>query len=166
MVTGDGRFDAIVRRHSGAVTAYARAVSGDTWTADDAVQETFLRAWKYFDTFDGRGSVEGWLIRICRNCLIDMAARPTAELHAAPPTTAEAGAPADTSHEIYDLLERLPLAHREVLALCGLLGYDYESAAALLDVPVGTVRSRVHRARESLRRALLDGRDGIEEVSA
>ena len=163
MVSGDRRFDEIVRTHSGAVMAYARAVSGDPWTADDAVQETFLRAWKYFDSFDGRGSLEGWLIRICRNCLIDLAARPLPELHAIHPASAERGHAPDTSHEVYDLLERLPLVHREVLALCGLLGYDYESAAALLDVPVGTIRSRVHRARDSLRRAMIDGE---EEVSA
>jgi len=153
------RFDALVRAHAGAVSAYARAVAGDPWTAEDAVQETFLRAWRYFDTYDGRGSVEGWLIRICRNCLVDLASRPLPEPHRVVP---EVGMAPDSSHDVYDLLERLPLAQREVLALCGVLGYDYESAAVLLDVPVGTVRSRLHRAREAVRREMA----GREEASA
>lgn len=158
-MTGKPAFDAAVRAHSGAVAAYARAVAGDPWTADDAVQETFLRAWKYWDTFDGRGSLEGWLIRICRNCLIDLAARPSPEPHAFDSPGPDPGAPPDTSHDVYDLLERLPLPHREVLALCGLLGYEYEQVATLLEIPVGTVRSRVHRARESLRRAMTEGEE-------
>ena len=68
-------FDELVRRHAGAVHAYARAMCRDRWTAEEAVQETFLRAWKYQDSFARRGSFEGWLIRICRNCVIDLAQR-------------------------------------------------------------------------------------------
>lgn len=156
---GDRTFDALVRAHAGAVAAYARAVASDPWTAEDAVQETFLRAWKYFDSYDGRGSFEGWLIRICRNCLVDLASRPLPEPRRALPDVAVGP---DSSHDVYDLLERLPLPQREVLALCGMLGYDYESAASLLEVPVGTVRSRLHRAREALRRELR----GPKEASA
>jgi RNA polymerase sigma-70 factor (ECF subfamily) len=152
-------FDELVRAHAGAVAAYARSVASDRWTAEDAVQETFLRAWRYLDTFDGRGSFEGWLIRICRNCLVDLAARPAPEPRR---TFPEVSAPPDSSHEIYEILERLPLPQREVVALCGLLGYDYESAAALLDLPVGTVRSRLHRARAALRQQL----SGEEEATA
>lgn len=150
-------FDELVRRHAGAVTAYARALCGDRRQAEEATQETFLRAWKYLDSFDERGSFEGWLIRICRNCVIDIANRdrrapvPTADL------VHELVDP-DTTSELTDLLGRLPLPQREVLVLCRLLGYDYDSAASILGVPIGTIRSRLSRARDSLE-LLLRSRD-------
>ena len=57
------RFEHLVAVHAGAVTAYARAMTNDRWTADDAVQETFLRAWKYLDSFRGSGSFEEPVVR-------------------------------------------------------------------------------------------------------
>jgi RNA polymerase sigma-70 factor (ECF subfamily) len=154
------RFEALVRAHAGAVSAYARAVAPDSWTADDAVQETFLRAWKYLDSFRGHGSFEGWLIRICRNCIIDLVTKRPLPVEEHLP---ERPAPPDTSGEVYDLVERLPVEQREVVALCGLLGFDYAATAEILDVPIGTVRSRLHRARAILERKLTDG---DEEVTA
>jgi DNA-directed RNA polymerase specialized sigma24 family protein len=56
----------------------------------------------------------------------------------------------DHSIDLFDLIADLPLAQREVLVVCGWLGYDYSDAATLLEVPVGTVRSRLHRARSPL----------------
>jgi RNA polymerase sigma-70 factor (ECF subfamily) len=146
-------FDDLVRRHSGAVMAYARAMCRDRWQAEEAVQETFLRAWKYQDTFADRGSFEGWLIRICRNCVIDLAHRAarTEEIE-----LVEVAIQPDHAGEVDDLLNRLPVAQREVVLLCGVLGYDYESAAVILDVPIGTVRSRLSRARQSLDASLRD----------
>jgi RNA polymerase sigma-70 factor, ECF subfamily len=155
------RFEHLVAAHAGAVTAYARAMTNDRWAADDAVQETFLRAWKYLDTFRGRGSFEGWLIRICHNCVIDLArARVDAPDDRIPETTE---AP-DHSGEVHDLIERLPAEQREVVALCGVLGYDYAGAAEILDVPVGTIRSRLHRARAALERELLTAQDDDDEA--
>jgi RNA polymerase sigma-70 factor, ECF subfamily len=156
----DRRFAQLLRVHASPVAAYARATAPDAWTAEDAVQETFLRAWKYRDTFRAKGSFEGWLIRICRNCVIDLAARSPAQPTADLPERAEHP---DTLHDLYDLLGRLPVRQREVVALCGLLGYDYVGAAELLDVPIGTVRSRLHRARTAIAEQLADA-DG--EVSA
>jgi RNA polymerase sigma-70 factor, ECF subfamily len=149
----DRRFGQLLRIHAVPVAAFARATAPDAWTAEDAVQETFLRAWKYRDTFRATGCFEGWLIRICRNCLIDLASaslpQPTADL----PERAEHP---DTIHDLYDLLARLPAHQREVIALCGLLGYDYVGAAELLDVPIGTIRSRLHRARTAIAEQLAD----------
>ena len=136
-----------MREHAGAVTAYSRAVAPDSWTADDAVQETFLRAWRYRDSFRATGSFEGWLIRICRNCLRDLVAKTPVDLTSELPERAET---TDGVNELYDLLRRLPVHQREVVAVCALLGYDYAGAAELLEVPIGTVRSRLHRARQTL----------------
>ena len=143
----DRRFAQLAREHAGAVVSYARAVAPDVWTADDAVQETFLRAWKYRESFRATGSFEGWLIRICRNCLIDLAARTPVDLTAEIPDRGES---TDGVNDLYDLLRRLPLHQREVVAVCALLGYDYAGAAELLGVPIGTVRSRLHRARQTI----------------
>jgi len=156
-MTSDRRqFDQLVAAHAASVTAYARAVASDGWTAEDAVQETFLRAWKYLDSFRGHGSFEGWLIRICRNCIIDLArAHPTDPQDRMPERVEHP----DHSSDVHDLIERLPLEQREVVALCGVLGYDYAAAAALLEVPVGTIRSRLHRARAALERDLYPSDD-------
>ena len=154
------RFDELVRGHAGAVSAYARAVAPDRWTAEDAVQETFLRAWKYIDSYRATGSFEGWLIRICHNCLVDLAARRSPEPVAELPERPQA---ADHSWEIHELLNTLPIQQREVVALCGLLGYDYAEAAELLAIPVGTVRSRLHRARVAMSACL---ESTVDEVSA
>ena len=140
----DRRFAQLMSSHADVVASYARAMAPDAWMAEDAVQETFLRAWKYRDTFRASGSFEGWLIRICRNCLAHLAAKTPIELTADPPDLAEES---DGCTELYDLLGRLPTQQREVLVLCGLLGYDYAGTAELLGLPLGTVASRLHRAR-------------------
>jgi RNA polymerase sigma factor (sigma-70 family) len=147
VVISDRRFVQLARDHAGAVGAYARAVAPDRWTAEDAVQETFLRAWRYRDSFRAAGSFEGWLIRICRRCLIEFAAKPSPEPVTEVPDLAESF---EGLRELYDLMLRLPVPQREVVALCALLGFDYASAAELLDVPIGTVRSRLHRARAAI----------------
>ena len=144
----DRRFEALITRHRAAIEAYAQATCGNRWLAEEAVQETFVRAWKYLHTYGGTGSFEGWLIRICRNVIVDLANR-------SEPVSDELGhldhtQPADNTPELYLILGALPFAQREVLVLCGILGFDYESAAAILGVPVGTIRSRLARARAEL----------------
>jgi len=153
------RFDELVRRHHRAVLAYARATTSAS-IAEDAVQETFLRAWRYFDSFRGEGSFEGWLIRICRRCIVDLADKEKRINESSTRLPVGIQYP-DHQSETMMLIETLSRQHREVLALCGLLGYDYETAAEVLDVPVGTVRSRLSRARALLAAAL----DGSAEVA-
>jgi RNA polymerase sigma-70 factor (ECF subfamily) len=132
---------------------YAASLASTSTVAEDAVQETFLRAWRHLDSFRGDGSFEGWLIRICRRCVIDLERR---ERRAArqlerPLTTIEHP---DGTGESLAVLAALSRDHREILVVCGLLGYDYESAAEVLDLRVGTVRSRLHRARAAFADAL------------
>lgn len=151
-MTDNNRFDALVRNHTAAVSTYARAISSDQWIAEEAAHETFVRAWQYLDSFRGEGSFEGWLLRICRNCVTDIAARRWKEtpLETIPD---EGVIDADTL-AVDELLSTLPLPQREVVTLCGVLGYDYQAAADILGIPIGTVRSRLSRARTNLAKDL------------
>ena len=155
-------FEQLVRTHADAVHAYARGLSSDAWLAEEAVQITFMRAWKYQDSFKGNGSYEGWLIRICRNVVFDLAKKRSHDqpLDHVVEHVADRDTDQTSEAEIGDLIKDLPMAQREVLVLCGVMGYDYESAAELLDVPVGTVRSRLHRGRAALSVALADAAVG------
>lgn len=155
------RFDDLVRTHIRAVRAYANALCSDPWLAEDAVQETFLRAWRYQDSFRGSGSYEGWLLRICRHVVVDVATgKGTKRLSTEPLPSDTHGiedprsADAEGTVMLDDVLRSLPIAQREVVAVCGVLGYDYASAATLLGVPIGTVRSRLNRARTAIANAL------------
>src|SRR5579862_8951276 len=114
VVLSDRRFVQLAHDHAGAVAAYARAVAPDRWTAEDAVQETFLRAWRYRDSFRASGSFEGWLIRICRRCLVEFAAKRVAEPVSEVPDLAESS---EGVRELYDLIARLPISQREVVAV-------------------------------------------------
>lgn len=142
----DAAFERLVRSHVGAVSSYATAICGNQHLADEAVQMTLIRAWKYLDTFDARGSFEGWLLRICRNCVTDLT-KSSISAGSVGPDEHQA---ADYSHELLDLIARLPMPQREVVVLCGLMGYDYESTAQLLELPIGTIRSRLSRGRRSI----------------
>lgn len=145
------KFEQLVEESHQAVFAYARSMTGSDTLAEDAVQETFLRAWRYLDSFRGQGSFEGWLIRICRHCVYDLAVRESrAEVITLEPRFTEP----DNRPEVLLVLDSLSMEHREVLVICGVLGYDYQTAAIVLDLPVGTVRSRLHRGRAALAAAL------------
>ncbi len=155
----DRRFEQLVRANHRAVSTYAQSMASTPSIAEDAIQETFLRAWRYLDSFRGEGSFEGWLIRICRRCVFDLEARErrSAGPSGLVPLDDEAMSRSelpDHRSETLALLDSLPPDQREVIVLCGVLGYEYESAAAVLDIPVGTVRSRLHRARAALSQAL------------
>ncbi len=122
------RFERLVREHAHAVTAYAKALSSDSFLMEDAVQETFLRAWKYQDSFRGDGSYEGWLLRICRNAVIDQATRRGTERLDLLEHDQSVNGRHEDIVDLDDALGTLPVAQREVITLCGVLGYDYESA--------------------------------------
>ncbi len=141
------RFERLVREHHRSVFAYARSMTRSVNLAEEATQDTFVKAWKHLDSFRGEGSLEGWLIRICRNCVFDLAKRERAGdvVSLQPAVTAP-----DHQSDLWAMIDTLSVDDREILVVCGVLGYDYESASTLLDVPIGTVRSRLSRARGRL----------------
>lgn len=144
----DAQFDAIMREHLAAVSAYARSATSRRHVAEEAVQETFIRAWRYWPTFRHESSVLSWLITICRRVIIDLVQKDTIT----EPLPVDVIDRNDNFEPtaLQELVAQLPLPQREVVVLCAFLGFDYETAAKTLNIPIGTVRSRLARARETL----------------
>lgn len=150
MVAKIDDFEQMMRDHIRAVTAYARSISATRDIADEAVQETFIRAWRYSSSYRGDAPVISWLITICRRVVIDLTSRHHINEHDILTESVSESTDSYELSELTDLIAALPLPQREVVVLCAILGFDYGTAAHTLSIPVGTVRSRLARARESL----------------
>lgn len=146
------RIEEIISDLTPAVTAFTRSMVRDLSLVDDIVQETFIRVWRYLPTYREEGSFEGWAIRICHNVIrTTMRKRSTSE-----PLAADVAQRSDDygATDLRLLVHELTEDHRAVAVLCLILGFPYEEAASILDIPVGTVRSRVFRARAVLKSTL------------
>jgi len=155
-----------------AAAAFVRATQADVWrlcahlgdrqSADDLTQETYLRAFGSLHRFAGRSTVRTWLFSIARRTCAD-AIRRTGRRRLTLVGDDELLERADTGNTadrvgedavVGDLLARLHPDRREAFVLTQLMGLPYAEAAAVADVPVGTIRSRVARARADLVEAL------------
>jgi RNA polymerase sigma-70 factor (ECF subfamily) len=140
----------------------ARALEGDRSAADDLVQETLVRALQKLHLYEPNGSFVGWLATIMRHLFIDRTRRrklkPEEPVDVLPQALEprSKGDPSDRLmlRELGVAIDELPPGQREVLLLIGLRGHSYEDVAARLELPLGTVRSRLFRAREALMRRL------------
>ena len=141
-----------MRENIRSVTAFALSITSNPHLAEEAVQETFIRAWRYWPTFRHESAAISWLITICRRVVMDMAKKN--RVHEQLPDNVIEIRDHFASTAIYDMVRELPLPQREVVVLCAVLGFDYESVATTLNIPIGTVRSRLARAREHLGRQL------------
>jgi RNA polymerase sigma-70 factor (ECF subfamily) len=152
-----------VVRNQRVVRAYAEGLLGDRHEAEDAAQECFVRAYRRIDAFRGDAPLRTWLLRICRNhCLDRIRARPSVqlvELHediagrADDPTAAGAAIRVDRER-LVTALAALPDPLQQAVVLRELRGLSYEEVAAALDIPLGTVRSRISAARSQIQDAL------------
>jgi RNA polymerase sigma-70 factor, ECF subfamily len=136
---------------------------GDPDSAEDLVQETYLRALRALPRFRSDGSARSWLLSIARNTCADATRRRVRwRRHtSAAPVVDVAQAPGHWA-EVDDLLARLDTDRREAFVLTQLLGMSYVEAAELASVPVGTIRSRVARARTDLIGLVGDHRTGTD----
>ncbi|MEO7160428.1 MAG: RNA polymerase sigma factor [Polaromonas sp.] len=143
---------------------YARGLSSDRARADDLVQDTLERAWGRFALWQRRGEVRAWMFGIMHNLFIDqLRTQRNAPEQSAGDALAESPDRATQSDrlEVRDLdraLQRLPPEQRAVLLLVGVEEMSYSQVAGVLGVPMGTVMSRLSRARERLK-AELEGRE-------
>lgn len=142
---------------------YARGLISQRERADDLVQDTLERAWRNVSMWRQRGEMRAWMFGIMHNLFIDLvrSQRRTPEGSAGDDVPELPARATQSDHlEVRDLdraLQRLPIAQREVLLLVGVEELSYQNAARVLGVPIGTVMSRLSRARERLR-AELEGR--------
>jgi RNA polymerase sigma-70 factor (ECF subfamily) len=137
--------------------------------AEDVVQETYLRAWKYFDSFDAGSNCRAWLFRIMFNVINARkgkeARMPESPFEDSESESYEQGSRGNVvvfdplrqieGQEILELIGRLSDEHRVVLWLCVVEEFTYREAAEVLEVPIGTVMSRLHRARRELRKLIM-----------
>lgn len=175
----DGDLDAfnrLVLNHQNLAYNHARALLGDPASAEDAVQESFIKAFQSLGGFRG-GSFRGWLLKIVTNSAYDMLRRSQRrpmqplypededgeELESAPwladPNTSvqETVERDEENTRLYQLLDELPEVYRSVLTLIDLYEMDYLEAAEALKVPIGTIKSRLARARLRMKEKLGNG---------
>ncbi|NDK22996.1 sigma-70 family RNA polymerase sigma factor [Streptomyces sp. TR1341] len=155
--------DHFVRALHADVLRYVTYLSGDPQTAHDLTQDTFARAFGSLHRYEGRASARTWLLSIARRAVADSlrraAVRPriadTVDWQTAVEGTQPRGLPGfDDGIALLDLLETLPDERREAFLLTQVVGLSYEEAAGFTGCPIGTVRSRVSRARATLERML------------
>jgi RNA polymerase sigma factor (sigma-70 family) len=164
------RFEALVLPHLDAAHRLARWLCRSPGDADDIVQEAFMRAYRAFDTLRGPDA-RSWVLAIVRNCHLSALAErrrrayePLTEEHEAQPVSAAALPPdperasveRDERRTLARLIAALPEEQREVLLLREMEDMSYREIAAVAKVPIGTVMSRLARARAALKLTWLE----------
>ena len=143
----------------------ARWLTQDKAEAEDLVQETYMKALKGFSSFQPGTNFRAWIYRILRNTFLTSRAglREHAELPLEDEGPVAAGTPesellARTGRDaLARALERLPVPHREVILLCDVEEMSYREIAEIVGIPIGTVMSRLARARRGMRELLAEG---------
>src|SRR3954449_8224385 len=166
-MAGEGAptWEEVARNYGRFLYTVAYRLTGNREDAEDLVQEVLLRVRRGLETYQP-GSMEGWLSRIATNAFLDdvrrKKRRPEDLLPAEPdwvlPPTASADEVLATEvlpDDIQEALRALPEDFRAAVVLCDVVGQSYQEIGESLGVPVGTVRSRIHRGRAMLRKALL-----------
>lgn len=166
---GDARaFDDLVTPHEKRIYALCLRMSGNREDALDCAQEAMLRIWRSVGSYRKQSSFSTWIYRIATNTCLDMLrkrkVRPSVSLDALteagfipPDATADPHIKAEASARQQALLDGIAALQpdmRAALVLRDVQGFSYEEVAAILDTPIGTVKSRINRAREKLRTIL------------
>jgi RNA polymerase sigma-70 factor (ECF subfamily) len=156
---GDSRaFAALVDAHQQAVRGFLRRFAGHWADADDLAQEAFVTAWRKLARFEGRSSFRSWVsgigFRIARDAKRAHGRAQVRDTNWLAEQGAEAGAPLEDRLAVERAMVELPDDQRAAVALCLGEGFSHSEAAAILQMPLGTVKSHVTRGRERLLRAL------------
>ena len=171
-----GEFEVLAFEHLGALHAFARRLTHDPAEAEDLVQDALLRAYRAFDSFQTGSNAKAWLFRILKNSFINdwrkKEVRPTAvdfdavverhdelldELQVLRlENPEEALDRAVLAEDVEDGLRDMAVEYRQVVVLCLVQGFTYQEAADALEIPIGTVMSRLHRGRKFLQGRLME----------
>lgn len=155
------------------IARVAAALSDDPADADDLVQETFLRAYRHWNTFVPGTDCKAWLSTICRHAFVEQRRRNAKSVVADDQELENLAAARQhiraKSNDLDGMFGRLDLGpaiaraisalephYRDVVTLVDVDDFTYEEVAAALDIPIGTVRSRLYRARRQLQESLID----------
>lgn len=165
-------FDGLLPEFQNKVFRLAYAMLGDAALAEDMAQEVFIRIWKALPGFRGQSALSTWIYAITRNTCLTALKKGAAKRESSleEPNVAraaeEAGVPPARHAEIDVLrfLDQLPERHRQVLRLYYMEEKSYEEVASLLEWPMGTVKTYLHRARKELAEAV--ARSKIEKGTA
>lgn len=163
-------FDKEFMPHINSMYNFALRLTNDEDDANDLVQDTYLKAFRFISSFEKGTNAKAWLFRILKNSFINDYRKKTKEpskvdyqevetfydSEEAAGTDQTTDLRAETvqdllGDEIANALNSLPVDFRTVIILCDIEGFTYEEMAKILDIPIGTVRSRLHRARQLLK---------------
>jgi RNA polymerase sigma factor (sigma-70 family) len=166
-------FDAEFMPHIDSMYNFAFRLTNDEDDANDLVQDTYMKAFRFINSFERGTNAKAWLFRILKNSFINdyrkRSKEPSKVDYQEVETTynsvedAEMEATTDLrtetvqdmiGDEVATALNSLPVDFRTVIILCDIEGFTYEEMAKILDIPIGTVRSRLHRARNLLKEKL------------
>jgi RNA polymerase sigma-70 factor (ECF subfamily) len=160
----ESAFSVLVDRHSEGLYRMACSLMGSATDAEDVLQETFLGAFNRLSAFEGRSSVKTWLVRILMNHASKF--RRSKKVRRTDPLPDQLGprsgdesyaasspaAAVESKVDVMQMLQTLSIEHREVIVLRELQQMSYEEISEALRIPRGTVESRLHRARQELKR--------------
>ncbi|MFC2119650.1 sigma-70 family RNA polymerase sigma factor [Bacteroidota bacterium] len=167
-VEKQNEFQNVVMPHKNDLYNYALAIARNSDDAQDLVQETYFKAYKNYHQFEGGTNSKAWMFMILKNTFINnyrKLKREPAKVdyneiediyeNIKSNHTKDNNLGLDFYHNLLDddlseALEKLPVKMKEVFLLCDLEGYSYEEISEIVDIPIGTVRSRLHRARKLL----------------
>lgn len=161
---GDTRaFDLLVEKYQDRVYDLAYRITGHHDDAQDAAQEAFVKAYRALGTFRGDAAFSTWLHRIAVNAAYDAVRRrppagsqPVEAAAAAVDPLGDRAERVEARGRILLAIAALPLEQRAVVVLRDIQGWSYEEIAAIAEIPLGTVRSRLARGRQALKAALAD----------
>jgi len=153
-------FEELVRAYQAEVFRFAVHLTHDRTLAEDATQETFLRAFRFIGGYRGEQRFGSWLFAIARNCSFD-ALRDPRPVPLGDELAGRAMADAHARAELDAALRAISAGHRETFLLIEVFGLTYQEAADVLDLEVGTVKSRMFRARRALCAALEGGEEAL-----
>ena len=170
----DKLFEMELLPHLNSLYNFAYSLTSNQDDSDDLVQETFLKAYKFLNSYQSGTNAKAWLFRILKNSFINDYRKSSKEPPKVDYQEVESYYNSDDvdikmttdlrvdavngmmGDEVAMALNNLDVDYRTIIILCDLEGFKYEEMAKILDIPIGTVRSRLHRARQLLKEQLLE----------
>lgn len=167
-------FNEEILPHLDAIYNFALKLTANSDDAEDLVQDTIVKAYRFFSSYEKGTNAKGWLFRILKNSYINNYRKASRQPHKVDydeiepfyeTIRSEQSDTTDMESRMYgemmdddvtSALNRLPEDFRTVVLLCDIEGFSYEEIANMVDVPIGTIRSRLHRGRNLLKAELTD----------